>query len=38
MTAGAVLALLGVGAVAFEATWAAVIFWVLAFCVMWHGG
>jgi hypothetical protein len=38
MTAGAVLALLGVGAVSFEATWSAVLLWTLAFVAFWHGG
>lgn len=38
MTVGTVLALLGVVAVSFEAPVAAPVLWVLAICVMWHGG
>lgn len=38
MTAGTLLALLGVGAVSFEATVPAVVLWALALFVMWHGG
>jgi hypothetical protein len=38
MTAGTVLALLGVVAVSFEAPVAAPVLWVLALYLMWHGG
>jgi hypothetical protein len=38
MTAGTLFALLGVGAVSFEAPVAATVFWGLAFCATWHGG
>ena len=38
MTAGAVLALLGVGAVSFEAPVASVVLWALALFVIGHGG
>jgi hypothetical protein len=38
MTAGAFLALLGVGATSFEMTGAAVVLWLLALFVLGHGG
>jgi hypothetical protein len=38
MTAGTLLALLGVGAVSLEMTWSAMVLWALALFAMWHGG